>query len=493
MKIRRLLLWVSAACLLVLLACKPDDGGASSPDTGSENGSGGQADGGEAGGESNGDTDPSEGDPRVWQYGLQLNDEVSGLAVDSLGNILLVGNTSRGSTFEPATETGSNDLRTHGLIVKYNPSSRQMLWAARVYPDDPVAEDANLTRLKIEQSTELYGVTVDEDGNSYFTGTSGGKLTNEELPDGLYLACVGQYDTEGNLVWIHQFGTSPNSLSKTSIGYGSEGHDIALDPSGDLIVVGETTGGPLPGLPETARGAFVAKFSKSGESLWAHQFGSEMNGGGFASSVATDMAGDIYVAGENLAEATDSQSIFLAKLSRDGDLLWLTQPDLGSEGAWSGASAVAASLDGESVYFGGGTPNDLEQEGMPYLGLENGTQAFLVRLNREGEWVWARNLPNGSGISDISLSDSGITAVGSSNGRLFVTGITEDGESVWEETYGDGSAIILSGESIASHSDGSYFIAGNVTAGRFGQPTGGPLLVYDWFVAKLNPETGRLR
>lgn len=88
------------------------------------------------------------------------------------------------------------------------------------------------------------------------------------------------------IAWISQFGT----------GSGTSALGVAIDGSDSVYVVGDTFGA-LPG--QTSAGdydAFLCKFDILGNVLWSNQYGSSE--GDIARGVAVDPSGNIIVSGD---------------------------------------------------------------------------------------------------------------------------------------------------------------------------------------------------
>lgn len=80
-----------------------------------------------------------------------------------------------------------------------------------------------------------WGVSEDGGGGLYVTGSTGGVMPGQVAMGDLD-AFVGKYDTDGDELWIRQFGT----------GGFDEAFSVTVDTSGTLYVVGATDGA-LPG------------------------------------------------------------------------------------------------------------------------------------------------------------------------------------------------------------------------------------------------------
>lgn len=207
--------------------------------------------------------------------------------------------------------------------------------------------------------------------------------------------------------WVRQFGTAGRDF----------GNAIARDGVGNLFVAGQTEG-DITGATDFGAGsrdAFVVKYDSSGASVWARQIGTAAFDSGNA--VATDGAGNVYLAGSTAGTLPDSQAInaggadaFLAKYAADGTRLWVRM--LGTAAA-DEATGIAVDADG-NAFLAGRTGGTLPASADTNAG---DTDAFVVRFDSVGAVVWVRQF--GSAAADGA---AGIARDGA--GALVVTGST---------------------------------------------------------------------
>lgn len=204
---------------------------------------------------------------------------IDALAVDADANAIVAG-----WTYGPSTGTSMGTASY--LVAKYGPDG-VLLWR-QIYHA--------LNELGLPAGTWVYDLTVDGAGNIYLTGPTKGRLHGNSLVGGYengsyYIdSFLVKFDPDGNLTYARQFG-----------GYRSQtwARGIAVDESGRIFIAGEIRGN-FQG--ETRYGDsdyFLAHFDMSGNLQDTQQLGAP--GGGStvtrAQSVATDPAGNIYVAG----------------------------------------------------------------------------------------------------------------------------------------------------------------------------------------------------
>ncbi len=135
-------------------------------------------------------------------------------------------------------------------------------------------------------SDRAYGLTVDDDGNSYVTGY--------QYADGSQDIFLAKYNINGELQWNRLFGGTSTDW----------GYDTAVDSLGNVYATGYYMGTADfdPGTGEdlhTSNGsndAFLVKFDSDGIFIWARTWGGD--GSENAYSVEADESDKIFVAGD---------------------------------------------------------------------------------------------------------------------------------------------------------------------------------------------------
>ncbi|AFY82417.1 SBBP repeat-containing protein [Oscillatoria acuminata] len=145
----------------------------------------------------------------VWirQLGTSGWDQSPGISTDKNGNIYITGYTT--GNLE-GVNAGTRDI----FVTKYDPSGN-LLWTEQ------------LGTSSLDYS---YGSATDSAGNVYITGHTTGSLEGEN--SGGYDVFAIKLDSNGNQVWIQQFGTSAIDYSR----------GIATDPAGNIYITGSTQG-----------------------------------------------------------------------------------------------------------------------------------------------------------------------------------------------------------------------------------------------------------
>ncbi len=185
-------------------------------------------------------------------------DEAMSIAVDGSGNVYVTGSSKSGATY------GTEDYAT----IKYNSTGVQQ-WVQRYNgPGD---------------STDIApSIAVDGSGNVYVTGWSYGS--------GTYDYATIKYSTTGVQQWVQRYDGPVN---------GSDGaRSIALDISGNVYVTGWSRGGG------TAWDYTTIKYNSAGIEQWVARYNGPVNGNNVAMSIAVDGSGNVYVTGSSEGSGT---------------------------------------------------------------------------------------------------------------------------------------------------------------------------------------------
>jgi hypothetical protein len=281
----------------------------------------------------------------LWtrEFGSPNPDWAFGVAVDGSGNIIAVG--AADGPLPGQTSIGYEDT----FVRKYSPEGLE-LWTRQFGSTG---------------SCRAFGVAVDGSGNIIVVGRTEGALPGQTNL-GTYDVFVRKYGRDGAELWTRQFGTTWPDLATA----------VAVDASGDILVAG-TTEGALPGQTQVGSGeAFVRKYNPDGAELWTRQFGTALSDEALA--VATDAAGDVYVAGVTTGvfpgqTRAGHDDAFVRKYSAAGAELWTCQ--FGSP-AWNVAFGVAVDKRG-AVFVCGATDGP-----MPGQNWAGDWDAYVVRIDQ---------------------------------------------------------------------------------------------------------------
>lgn len=202
----------------------------------------------------------------------------SGVAVDNLGNIYVLGTT---------THPESN---SQIILLKYDSFGNFL---------------SQKTMGGIIQNSYGTGLAVDSAGNVYVAGYSYGLGPTP----GISAAVLLKYDPAGNLLYQVVWGGKQNDAAT----------GIAVDIDGNVYLTGYTKSYSInPGIPS----AFLLKFDEAGNLIYQRTWGG--NRGDFGYGVAVDTTEKVYVTGYTFSFGPNSQgaNFFILQYDMAGNLQW---------------------------------------------------------------------------------------------------------------------------------------------------------------------------
>jgi fibronectin type 3 domain-containing protein len=333
------------------------------------------------------------------QIGNEGDDEVTGVAVDGSGNVIVVGwlgswEVDLGGG--PTTSFGDVDM----FVAKYSASGTH-LWSRRVGGS---------------QAETPAAVAVDGQGNVWVVGRF---FETTDLGGGT-LTAVGGLDQDGFIV--KYAGTTGACL--WSRGLGSTGYDeargVAIDGSGNAIVTGWFSGsGNFGGGTLSSAGGndvFLAKYTSTGGYVWARRYGS--SGADEGRAVAVDPTTDQIVVTGNFEGSVNfgggtltsagSNDVFVAKYGSTGAHVWSRRAG-GTSVDWGRTVAVTPAGD----VIAGGSFARTADFGTGALTSAGGGDVFLARYAATGAAL--SSLRAGGAASDaaqgVALASDGTTLV----------------------------------------------------------------------------------
>jgi hypothetical protein len=215
------------------------------------------------------------------------------VATDASGNVYVAGWTTGGLDGNALSGSGSTDF----FVTKYDSSGMKQY----------------TKQLGVSGATTMgNSVATDASGNVYVAGYTNGGLDGNTLA-GIWDFIVTKYDSGGVKQYTKQMGVS---------GQFTQSYAVATDASGNVYIVG-TTSGALDGITLTGIGDFfVTKYDSSGVKQYTQHLGVP-GGGTVANSVATDANGNVYVTGYTNGgldgnTQTGPGDCFVTKYSGDG-------------------------------------------------------------------------------------------------------------------------------------------------------------------------------
>lgn len=184
-------------------------------------------------------------------------DEATAIAVDDSGNVHVTGGSM-----------GSNTGVDYATL-KYN-SAGQEQWVARYNGAANSDDFAN-------------GIALDDLNNVYVAGASASPTLHFDY-------ATVKYDASGQEMWVGRYSGSGAS--------NNEADDIAVDSLGNVYVTGESLGFG------SGYDYATIKYNTMGQEQWAARYNGLGNGDDFATGIAVDSSGNIYVTGRSTGSGT---------------------------------------------------------------------------------------------------------------------------------------------------------------------------------------------
>jgi hypothetical protein len=201
----------------------------------------------------------------IQQVGSTGIDEAWGIAIDSSGNVNVVGSTY-GSIVSGTSNAGLSDI----FAAQYTQTGSQN-W---------------IVQFGSTGYEEPLAAAVDANGNLYIAGYTSGILPSGGTSSGGFDAFLAQYSSSGSQSWVQQLGSSGADAA----------YAVNVDSNGNVYVAGVAGGAMASSLSyQGATDAFVAQYDSSGNQLWLQEFGTSSPDGAY--SVVADSSGNVYVSG----------------------------------------------------------------------------------------------------------------------------------------------------------------------------------------------------
>ena len=460
-----------------------------------------------------GDYDPSRQlviDP-VLVYSTYLGgsgfDQGYAIAVDSLGNAYVTGQTA---AIDFPTTAGAFQTNYGGgdaFVAKLNPSGSALVYSTYI------------------SGASGNGIAVDSAGNAYITGDAG-PLSFPTTAGAFQTAPVGSdtFITKLNpsgsaLVYSARFGGNLDDF----------GRGIALDGAGNAYITGwtvcrstictfPTVNAFQPNFAGGNNDAFVTKIDSTGTSLIFSTYlggGKIINGTeDWGEAIAVDSFGSAYVTGYTYspdfpvtAGAFDTTraglDAFVTKFTPDGASL-VYSTFLGGAGREQG-QGIAVDANGNAYVTGitesFDSPFTSAYEGFPVTAgafqTKGSYDAFVTKLNSKGSaliystylggtagvdrgWAIALDAANNAYVTgdtastNFPIANAIQAGFGGGATDVFVTKLNASGSALVYSTFLGGN-LTDEGRGIASNGSGDVFVTGDTSSANF--PTSNPLQV----------------
>ncbi len=329
-----------------------------------------------------------------------------GVAIDGQDNAFL------GAVFDSATSSVGTDALDF-TVTKVAPSGAE-LWSK------------TFGSMLYDDISEL---ATDGEGNVFAAGFTGGKFADDAAL-GNEDAVIVKLTSAGDRAWVHQFGSTGDD----------QAYGVCTDAAGNVYVTGAVAGsfaGPLVGTSEL----FIAKFSSTGEQVWAKQLGGAgADNGGTGIACGQDAVYAIGITTGRLDDPTAPKpadtDIVVLKYDLAGNQLWLKQWLTQGQERFS---KIAVGTTGR-VFIAGASTADIDND--PSTGFGGETDLFVSEWSTDGAPLWAYQYGSDSwdNVTGIAVSADGKIAV-AAQVQAALPGFTITG-------YGD--AVVSSFTPIAS-------------------------------------------
>jgi len=321
------------------------------------------------------------------------------ISVDPSGNVYTSGEFNGSADFDPGINTfflNSNGFSD--VFISKLDANGNHVWTKQIGG---------------AENDFCYSIANDASGNVYTTGFFSGTVDfdpgagvfnlNSANVQGVFIL---KLDRNGNFIWVKQMGG--NNVAEPG------GGSTVIDASGNVYTTSRFSGtadfDPGPGVFNLSsvgeHDIFVSKLDAAGNFVWAKRIGGI--GGDLSYSIAVDVTGNIYTTGFFSGTADfdpgagvfnlnsfGNADIFIVKLNGAGNFIWAKQM-----GGSLGDAAYSITTDPSgNVYTTGAFigPADFDPgPGVFILGSRISQVAFVSKLDATGNFVWAKQLGEGS-------------------------------------------------------------------------------------------------
>ena len=344
------------------------------------------------------------------------DDIANAVAVDAAGNAFVTG-----FSFD---ESSGDDY----LTIKYS-FSGTALWTNRYNGPGKGGDGA-------------IAMVVDASGNVIVTGTSAG--TNA-FNSPLDYATI-KYSRDGMPLWTNRYNGPTDDVDAAE--------DIAVDGSGNVVVTGSSGTGSLSDY-------LTIKYSEAGVPLWTNRYNGPGNNSDYARAVAVDGNGNVFVTGDSWGGT--QQEYATVAYSGAGVPLWTNR----YHAPWSGNNfATAIAVDANGNVFVTGLDGGFATTNGGYATIKYSNAGAPLWTNHyNGATVFGSS----DNARAIAVDRSGNVIV---TGQSYRDAVTTDiatvaysnaGVPLWTNRYNgpaNGDDIPLTKRSLALSPDGSVYVAG---------------------------------
>jgi hypothetical protein len=320
------------------------------------------------------------------------------------------------------------------VMVRITATIGAALGVALSLPATAAGQDPGIIRFDGGAYDRAGAIAVDGARNTYLAGAI------DEGGGGSSFGVV-KLGADGTLRWSRRYDGSRG-------GVGGQANAIAVDGAGNVYAAGFVHDGVIF---NQNYDYLVVMFGPDGTQRWAHRYNGPGDNSDFATQVAVDGGGDVYVTGFSYGDGYDWATL---KLAADGSLRWerrLTGPGYSDDRA----ADMAVLPDGNLVVAG-----DAQNAGDGRT-----SDAETVAYDPQGGVAWRARWSD-TAISHERIADLDVDPLG----RIAITGTTAENASPYAVPtpitlrYEQGGAVVQAiregGSSVDADAAGSIYLAG---------------------------------
>lgn len=356
------------------------------------------------------------------QIGGTGQDNGRDIVVDGAGNVVTTGFFHDTCDFDPGVGVHQLPASTTlgAIFVSKVDAGGNFVWAKHIQGTGRCIGEA----LALDQAGNIYLAGHFRGTADFDPGAAIANMTADSIGEPFIL----KLNAGGDFQWVKHFA----SIISPSFGNGAD--DIKVDASGNIYTTGyfndtfdfDPGGGVFPLASAGSQDMFVSKLDANGDFLWAFRLGGASYD--YSHAIDVDDLGNVYLTGNfkytvdfdpgvgfhALTTAGAINEAFVAKYDANGNYLWA----MAFSGGISDFSGAGIAVDADhNVYSTGLLSGGVDMD--PGVGVVNlGTnvaEAYISKLNSNGEYVWAITLPtSGFGYGNSLALDP--------NGNLFCIG-----------------------------------------------------------------------
>src|SRR3569832_1702689 len=331
-------------------------------------------------------------------------------------------------------------------------------------------------------------VARDAQGGVYMTGRHSADASTGSI-------LLTKTTSAGEFVW-----------SKKFAGGGVGVKAVVVDAAGNIFITGRIGSGTVNFNPEgsadnlSGPSGFLTKLSSTG----AHQWTMATQQDDYPNGVASDPAGNVYIAG-GVSPASSPQSAFVASYTSTGTFRWRRNVSSTSD-AWGQDVLVNMSTGNTNVYVTGYSSGQVDYDGAgpnPPVYPGDNYAMFVMCLTSDNALQWTKHVGGAAssvlGLKLARTNDGFLNVVGQFYGttkfnfdnvndeifddvykgiwRSFITKFTSTGDYRWtratEDVADTDNSTMLAPSALATDGDGNVYFTGYYTGPTDFDPTSG--------------------